>query len=206
VPPPRAPPPPPPQGGGGLDINRFQDFKSEYFNRGNVAVATAPPVVPPLVLSVGRVVAAARAADAAIARAVPPVPPAPATASSLSTSSLSTWAQTPASSPRDMATMEAYLSPPSYKGSPLIDIADIYRRYIYRFVRHPVAMFFLSTPREPLRPVSCDPNEPTSHLIRCYDHDEEDLCFSYDFDSQEWINEYDSQFSRSRQPHTRFCA
>jgi hypothetical protein len=125
-PPPPPPPRAPPQGGGGLNFNRFQEFKSEYFNRGNVALAAsaAPVVVPTLELSVVRAVAAARAADAATARAVRAVP----LASSSFAASVSTWAPTPMSSPRDMPPMEAYVSPPSYKGFPLIDIADIYRR------------------------------------------------------------------------------
>jgi hypothetical protein len=76
------------------------------------------------------------------------------------------------------------------------------RRHIFKFMRHPLAMLFLSTPREPLRHVRF---EPTSHFIRCYDENEEEPCFSYDYDTQEWIDEYDSHFSRSRQPPTRFC-
>jgi hypothetical protein len=122
-PPPPPPPRAPPQGGGGLEFNRFQTFKSDYFAAGNAAlVASAAPVVAPtLQLSVDRAVAAARAADAAIKRAAP-------ASSSSSASSVSTWAPTPLSSPRDISPMEAYISPPSYKGSPLVDVADIYRR------------------------------------------------------------------------------
>jgi hypothetical protein len=78
------------------------------------------------------------------------------------------------------------------------------RRHIFKFVRHPIAMLFLSTPRVPLRHVYDTHDEPTSHFIRCYDADEDKLCFGDDFKTQEWNDEYDSQFSRSRQPPTRF--
>jgi hypothetical protein len=69
-------------------------------------------------------------------------------------------------------------------------------------VRHPLAALFLSTPREPLRHVY---PEPLSHFIRYFDESAEDLCFPYDYETQEWIDCYDSDFSRSRQPPTRFC-
>jgi hypothetical protein len=118
------PPRAPPQGVGGLEFNRFQTFKSDYYNAGNVSLAASavPVVVPTLKRLVDRAVAAARAADAAIKRA------ARAASSSSSASSVSTWAPTPVSSPRDMSPMEAYVSPPSYRGSPLVDVADVYRR------------------------------------------------------------------------------
>jgi hypothetical protein len=120
-PPPPPPPRAPPQGGGGLEFNRFQTFKNDYFNADNVALAAsaAPVVAPTLQLSVDRAVAVARAADAAINRSA---------RTSSSSSSVSTWAPTPMSSPRDMSPMEAYFSPPSYRGSPLVDVADVYRR------------------------------------------------------------------------------
>jgi hypothetical protein len=72
-------------------------------------------------------------------------------------------------------------------------------------VRHPLAVLFLSTPREPLRHVRNTNTEPVSHFIRCYDESEADLCFSYDYETQEWNDCYDKEFSRSRQPPTRFC-
>jgi hypothetical protein len=73
------------------------------------------------------------------------------------------------------------------------------RRHIFKFVRHPLAMLFLLTPQVPLRHVGF---EPTSHFIRCYDENEEELCFSYDYDTPEWNDEYDNYFACNRQPPT----
>jgi hypothetical protein len=60
------------------------------------------------------------------------------------------------------------------------------RRHIFKFVRHPLAMLFLPTPWEPLRCTGYEVgDEIVSHFIRCFDESVEDLCFPYDFDSQE---------------------
>jgi hypothetical protein len=42
------------------------------------------------------------------------------------------------------------------------------RRRIFGYVRHPLAMLFVSTPREPLYHVRA---EPMSHYLRCYRYD-----------------------------------
>jgi hypothetical protein len=42
------------------------------------------------------------------------------------------------------------------------------RRHIYKSIRHPIAMLFVSTPREPLYHVRA---EPMSHFHRCHRYD-----------------------------------